>query len=99
MPWVGIACTRFQGTPLHYAGKYQKYGVMEELLNNRAGVNRRDRGDMTPLHRTVISHNTGRDRSPKGASLPCVDLLINAGADLREIARAKSRFTGQQGVL
>ncbi|KAK4033623.1 ankyrin repeat-containing domain protein [Parachaetomium inaequale] len=48
------APTRFQGTPLHYAGKYMQEGVVRLLLSHHASVHARDAQDMTPLHRTII---------------------------------------------
>lgn len=91
------APTRFKGTPLHYAGKYMREGIMELLLKNHAKPHARDSQDMTPLHRTVIGlGQEGLVRDPQGtvpphrgaagareASLRCVELLVRAGADLR----------------
>ncbi|KAJ4178081.1 Neurogenic locus notch protein 2 [Fusarium falciforme] len=85
------AQTRFEGTALHYAGKYMRLGVVRELLRHHADVNPRDAKSMTPLHRAVIGHKPknadpteldARGHTPRSASKECVAALIQAGADL-----------------
>ncbi|KAJ4202033.1 hypothetical protein NW759_015501 [Fusarium solani] len=85
------AQTRFEGTALHYAGKYMRLGVVRELLRQHADINPRDAKSMTPLHRAVIGHKPknadpteldARGHTPRSASKECVAALIQAGADL-----------------
>lgn len=82
------ARTRFKGTPLHYAAKHMTDGILDLLLKNGAKVNAKDFQDMTPLHRAITGPRNEewvKDESgPAGrdAMLPCVQKLVDAGADL-----------------
>jgi ankyrin repeat protein len=101
------APTRFQGTPLHYAGKYMQEGVVKLLLAHHASVHARDAQDMTPLHRTVIglAQLTPRLEDDEGGNgddvahgrLPGTPLLLRpprtgiSGAATGELGSSSSR--------
>ncbi|MCJ1398162.1 hypothetical protein MMC11_001359 [Xylographa trunciseda] len=77
---------------LHVAASYGSYDVLEELLDQEdVEVDPIDRmeGD-SPLHKAVRYVN-GLDREEWSSAAPLVELLVEAGADVRLRNKAKLR--------